>query len=121
MPKEGGKLSEPEIATLRQWVELGTPWPDLVPPSGARELARRYGMDLEHRLSVVGREIKIYLLLLFAVVMGAADRIREIVQQMLRITRLLPVDSSRSRSASIASYQRNENPCQAVNRDAGLL
>jgi len=87
MPKEGGKLSEPEIATLRRWVELGTPWPDLVPPSGARELAWRYGMDLEHRLSVVGREIKIYLLLLFAVVMGAADRIRRVSPDNARWSR----------------------------------
>ena len=78
MPKEGGRLSEQEIATLKKWVELGTPWPDQQPPSGPREFATRYGLDVWQRLSIVGHEIKVYLLLLFTVAMGVADRIRRI-------------------------------------------
>ena len=78
MPKEGGRLSDQEVATLRRWIELRTPWPDQQPPSGPHEFATRYSDDLWGRLSVVGREIKVYLLLGFAILMGLADRIRRI-------------------------------------------
>ncbi len=84
MPKEGGRLSGHEVAILRRWIELGAPWPNLEPPSGSRELAARYGDDLWRRLSVVGREIKIYLLLFFAVSMGVADRIRRVPADNVR-------------------------------------
>ena len=87
MPKEGGRLSEHEVAVLRRWVELGTPWPNLEPPSGSRELAARYGDDLWRRLSVVGHETKVYLLLLFAVGLGMADRIRRVPADNVRWSR----------------------------------
>ena len=78
MPKEGGRLSEQEVDTLKLWVKLGTPWSEQLPPSGASEFVTRYGEDLWKRLSVVGREIKIYLFLCFAIGVGIADRIRRI-------------------------------------------
>lgn len=78
MPKEGGRLAEQEVETLKHWVKLGTPWPDQIPPSGATEFVTRYGEDLWKRLSVVGHEIKIYLLMFFAIGIGIGDRIRRI-------------------------------------------
>ena len=78
MPKEGGRLPESEIATLKKWIERGAPWPDQQPLSGSREFTTRYGSDLWRRLTVVGHELKIYLLLLFAVAIGVADRIHRI-------------------------------------------
>ena len=38
MPAEGEPLTEPQLAELRQWVQLSAPWPD---PSAATETARR--------------------------------------------------------------------------------
>jgi hypothetical protein len=76
MPKEGGRLSEPEVETIKRWVKLGSPWPDQLPPSGATEFATRYGEDLWKRLSVIGSEVKIYWLLIFTIGVGVADRIR---------------------------------------------
>ncbi len=84
MPKEGGRLKDSEVAKLRHWVKAGSPWPELTPPSGSHELAVRYGEDLWSRLSVVGREIKVYLLLAFAICMGIAERIRRIPADNLR-------------------------------------
>ncbi len=78
MPKEGGRLAEQDVETLKRWVKLGTPWPAQQPPSGASEFATRYGEDLWTRLSVAGREIKIYLLLLFTIGIGITDHIRRI-------------------------------------------
>lgn len=98
MPKEGGRLSDSQIATLRAWVQAGAPWPDLVPPSGPREFLRRYGEDLWSRLSVAGREVKVFLLLAFALVMGIADRIRRI-----------PVDHTRW---SVGWKRRIRHACQ---------
>lgn len=89
MPKEGGRLPEQEIETLKLWVKLGTPWPDQRPPSGMSEFASRYSEDLWKRLSVVGREIKIYLLMLFAIGIGIGDRIRRIPADDARWSRSL--------------------------------
>lgn len=78
MPKEGGRLNEREIATLRRWVQAKAPWPDKVPPSGRDEFLARYGQDLEKRLSVIGGEPKIYFLLVFAILVGLAERLRRV-------------------------------------------
>ena len=78
MPKEGGRLNEREIATLRRWVQAKAPWPDKVPPSGRDEFLARYGQDLVKRLSVIGGEPKIYFLLVFAILVGLAERIRRV-------------------------------------------
>lgn len=75
MPKEGGKLSDPDIETLRRWIAAGAPWPDLQPPSGRDEFLTRYGDDLWTRLGKLGREPKVWLLLLFAIYVGLAERL----------------------------------------------
>jgi hypothetical protein len=75
MPKEGGKLSQPDIETLRRWIAAGAPWPDLQPPSGRDEFLTRYGEDLWARLGVLGHEPKVWLLLLFAIYVGLAERL----------------------------------------------
>lgn len=87
MPKEGGRLSDGEIATLRRWVEVGAPWPDKVPPSGRDEFLARYGEDVWERLSVFGREWKILFLLAFAVAVGVAERIRRVPEDSERWSR----------------------------------
>ncbi len=76
MPREGGRLTDRDIEIIRQWIEAGTPWPETAPLAGSREFVARYGTDLEKRLSVAGSEVKIFVLLAFAVLMGAAERIR---------------------------------------------
>ncbi|MBC7815769.1 MAG: hypothetical protein IAG10_02595 [Planctomycetaceae bacterium] len=78
MPKEGGRLNEREIDTLRRWVQAKAPWPDKTPPSGRDEFLARYGKDLGKRLSVLGGEPKIYFLLLFAILVGIAERVRRV-------------------------------------------
>ncbi len=78
MPKEGGRLSEREIETLRRWVQAKAPWPDKTPPSGRDEFLDRYGRDLSKRLGVIGGEPKIYFLLVFAILVGIAERIRRV-------------------------------------------
>ena len=78
MPKEGGRLSEQEINTLRRWVQAKAPWPDKIPPSGRDEFLARYGQDLVKRLGVVGGDPKIYLLLLFTILVGVAERVRRV-------------------------------------------
>ncbi|MFM9960571.1 MAG: c-type cytochrome domain-containing protein [Planctomycetaceae bacterium] len=86
MPKEGGRLSEREIDTLRRWVQAKAPWPEKTPPSGRDEFLTRYGNDLFKRLGVVGGEPKVYFLLLFAILVGIAERVRR-----------LPVDQPHAR------------------------
>ena len=76
MPKEGGRLSDHEVAVLRRWVEARVPWPEKTPPSGRDEFVSRYGDDLWRRLSVALGEPKILLLLFFAVVVGFTERLR---------------------------------------------
>ena len=78
MPKEGGRLSEQEINTLRRWVQARAPWPDKTPPSGRDEFLARYGQDLVKRLGVVGGEPKMYMLLLFTILVGVAERVRRV-------------------------------------------
>ncbi len=78
MPKEGGRLSEREINTLRRWVQANAPWPERTPPSGRDEFLARYGQDLWKRLSVIGGEPKIYFLLLVTILVGLADRVRRV-------------------------------------------
>ncbi len=78
MPKEGGRLSESEINTLRRWVQASAPWPDKTPPSGRDEFLDRYGNDLAKRLGVIGGEPKIYFLLAFTILVGVAERIRRV-------------------------------------------
>lgn len=76
MPKEGGRLSEAEVAVLRRWVHARAPWPDKTPPSGRDEFLARYGDDLWKRLGVFGGEPKVLLLLLFAIFVGLLERLR---------------------------------------------
>lgn len=78
MPKEGGWLSEREVEVLRRWVRARAPWPDKTPPSGREEFLARYGDDLWKRLSVVGGEPKVWLLLLFAMFVGLTERLRHV-------------------------------------------
>jgi hypothetical protein len=78
MPKEGGRLNEQEINTLRRWIQAQAPWPEKVPPSGREEFLARYSKDLWKRLSVIGGEPKIYFLLLFTILVGLADRVRRV-------------------------------------------
>ena len=76
MPKEGGSLDESSVGLLRRWVEAGTPWPDSEKPSGWYEFRSRYASDLWKRFSVVGGEIKVFLLMGFAILIAIGDRIR---------------------------------------------
>lgn len=78
MPKEGGRLSEQEIDVLRRWVQARTPWPEKTPPSGRDEFLARYGDDLWKRLGVFGAEPKVWLLLLFSLFVGFAERLRRV-------------------------------------------
>ena len=89
MPKEGGRLSEREIETLRRWVHAKAPWPENTLPSGRDEFLARYGKDLDQRLSVFGGEPKVYFLLAFVLLMGVADRIRRIPPENERWSRRL--------------------------------
>jgi hypothetical protein len=78
MPKEGGRLTAAEVETLRRWVQANGPWPDKVPPSGRDEFLVRYGEDFSKRLGVFGGEPKVYGLLLFAIFVGIAERLRRV-------------------------------------------
>jgi hypothetical protein len=78
MPKEGGRLSEQEVNSLRRWVDAQAPWPEKTPPSGRDEFLARYSKDLVKRLSVIGGEPKIYLLLIFTILVGISERIRRV-------------------------------------------
>ncbi len=84
MPKEGGRLTMQELEVLRRWVVASAPWPEKLPPSGRDEFLTRYGHDLWRRLGDFGSEPKIWLLLVFAIFVGMAERIRQ-----------LPADSPR--------------------------
>lgn len=78
MPKEGGRLTEQEVDVLRRWVVARAPWPEQIPPSGRDEFLTRYGHDLWKRLGVFGSEPKIWVLLVFAIFVGMAERIRQV-------------------------------------------
>ena len=76
MPKEGGRLSDQEVAVLRRWVDARAPWPEKTPPSGRDEFVARYGDDLWKRLSILWGEPKVLLLLFVALFVGLAERLR---------------------------------------------
>lgn len=78
MPKEGGRLIDREVNVLRRWVTARAPWPEKTPPSGRDEFLSRYGDDLWKRLSVFGGEPKIWVLLLFAILVGVSERARRV-------------------------------------------
>lgn len=78
MPKEGGRLTMQEVEVLRRWVVARAPWPDKLPPSGRDEFLTRYGHDLWKRLGEYRGEAKIWFLLIFAVLVGTAERIRRV-------------------------------------------
>ncbi len=78
MPKEGGRLTMSELEVLRRWVVARAPWPEKLPPSARDEFLTRYGHDLWKRLGDFGGEPKIWFLLIFAVLVGMAERIRRV-------------------------------------------
>lgn len=78
MPKEGGRLSAREVDVLRRWVKARAPWPEKTPPSGRDEFLSQYGDDLWKRLGVFGGEPKIWILLVFAILVGVSERIRRV-------------------------------------------
>ena len=105
MPKEGGRLSDQEVAVLRRWVEARVPWPEKTPPSGRDEFLSRYGDDLWTRLSVLWGEPKILLLLLFAVIVGFTERLRREPAATSRWSRgIWPRLRSRCPRVSAASF-----------------
>lgn len=84
MPKEGGRLTDQEVEVLIRWVKAGAPWPNKTPPSGRDEFLSRYSDDLWKRLSVFGGEPKLFILLVFALIVGVTERIHRVPTDSLR-------------------------------------